>query len=61
METYNITTRFGRRIQQIKEDSEATAVEELNRLAKKYDETLYLFRVEKEEKKQFFVAMSNND
>lgn len=61
METYNITTRFGRRIQQIKEDSEAAAVEELNRLAKKYDEVLYLFRVDKEEKKQFFVARSNND
>lgn len=60
METYNITTRFGRRIQQIKEDSEAAAIKELNRLAKKYKETLYLFEVNTENKKQIFRARSDN-
>lgn len=60
METYNITTRFGRRVQQIKEDSEDAAIKELNRLAKKYKETLYLFEVEEANKKQIFRARSNN-
>lgn len=60
MKTYNITTRFGRRIQQIKEDSEDTATKELNRLAKKYKETLYLFEVDTENKKQIFRARSDN-